>query len=97
MDSARLQRGGHSVSKGLDHKLASFYDRKVDKSYIIYPDEKNPRIVDSRNAKDRDIPNTDDSRDYTGLACVRVPGDKGGDSIYMYYFASKGGRLQRTI
>lgn len=33
----------------------------------------------------------------TGLACVPVKGDKGGVKLYLYYFADKGGQLQRVV
>jgi hypothetical protein len=45
---------------------------------------------------DVEIPNTNDSRDNTGLALVPVATEKG-TQLYLYYFPLKGGKLQRVI
>lgn len=55
--------------------------------------------------KDTVIPNTDDSLNGTGLALVPVTLDKILDNqqvtkvtkLYLYYFPSKGGKLQRVV
>lgn len=66
------------------------------KKLIVYQNEDNLRIVESTSENDTVIPNTDDSRDCTGLALVPVSTDKG-TKLYLYYFMQKGGKLQRVV
>ncbi|KAH7146128.1 hypothetical protein EDB81DRAFT_759423 [Dactylonectria macrodidyma] len=80
----------------LSTNLATFYDPLGTKSFIIYQDKKTLCIVEAGNTEDKEIPNTSDSRDMTGLACVPVKGQRG-VKVYLYYFADKGGQLQRVV
>ncbi|KAK0667209.1 hypothetical protein QBC41DRAFT_374864 [Cercophora samala] len=96
-------RGEDLITKPLDTKpplvasnLAAVFDPVTNKKLIVYQNEDNLRIVESTSENDAVIPNTDDSRDCTGLALVPVATDKG-VKLYLYYFMQKGGKLQRVI